>query len=289
MNCNEDFKEILKILEDAGWQPQVCDTPIPVYESVHAGNPEEPGQIPSDMVMVPKAFLSMYPESMVRVIGNSMIDCGIEDGDWVKMCYGRVPHDGDIVVVAMGSECTLKCYYEDEEGVRWLVPQNKREKDKYKLIRLDDNNGNVHLCGVVTDIRKPLPRVPDKAMKALVDEVKDNLEEKPKVSEQRVRRVISIIESEIKVARLWYAVYRPLIDVGTDCLEKDDFDGFCSLVRSVVPYHEHLPSVQEMQRMAVLSFSKQVKYWDVNDAPVNRGRFKAYMSIAERMFELLEE
>ena len=231
----------------------------------------------------------MYPESMVRVIGNSMIDCGIEDGDWVKMSYGRVPHDGDIVVVAMGSECTLKCYYEDEEGVRWLVPQNKREKEKYKVIRLDDNNGNMHLCGVVTDIRKPLPRVPDKAMKALVDEVKDNLEEKPKVSEQRVRRIISIIESEIKVARLWYAVYRPLIDVGTDCLEKDDFDGFCSLVRSVVPYHEHLPSVQEMQRMAVLSFSKPVKYWDVNDAPVNRGRFKAYMSIAERMFELLEE
>ena len=35
----KEFKEILKILEDAGWQPQLCDTPIPVYESVHAGNP----------------------------------------------------------------------------------------------------------------------------------------------------------------------------------------------------------------------------------------------------------
>jgi hypothetical protein len=131
--------------------------------------------------------------------------------------------------------------------------------------------------------------VPDKAMKALVDEVKANYEEKPKVCEQRVRKIIGIIESEIKVARLWYAVYRPLIDVGTDCLEKDDFEGFCSLVRSVVPDHEHLPSVQEMQRMAVLSFSKPVKYWDVNDAPVGRGRFKAYMKIAERMFEFLED
>lgn len=285
----KDYKDILKILEDAGWQPQVCDTPIPVYESVHAGNPEEPGQIPPDMVLVPKAFLSMYPEAMVRVQGNSMIDRDIEDGDWVKMCYGRTPHDGDIVVVAIGSECTVKSYYEDEDGVGWLVPQNKREKEKYKVIRLDEDAGNVHLCGVVTDIRKPLPRVPDKAMKALVDEVKANYEEKPKVCEQRVRKIIGIIESEIKVARLWYAVYRPLIDVGTDCLEKDDFEGFCSLVRSVVPDHEHLPSVQEMQRMAVLSFSKPVKYWDVNDAPVGRGRFKAYMKIAERMFEFLED
>ena len=285
----KEFKEILKKLEDAGWQPQVCDTPIPVYESVHAGNPEEPGQIPPDMVLVPRAFLSMYPEAMVRVQGNSMIDRDIEDGDWVKMCYGRTPHDGDIVVVAIGSECTVKSYYEDEDGVGWLVPQNKREKEKYKVIRLDDNAGNVHLCGVVTDIRKPLPRVPDKAMKALVDEVKASYEEKPKVCEQRVRKIIGIIESEITIARLWYAVYRPLIDVGTDCLEKDDFEGFCRLVRSVVPEHEHLPSVQEMQRMAVLSFSKPVKYWDVNDAPVGRGRFKAYMKIAERMFEFLED
>ena len=275
----KEFKEILKLLEDAGWQPQVCDTPIPVYESVHAGNPEEPGQIPPDMELVPKAFLSMYRESMVRVTGNSMLDSGIEDGDWVKMCYGRTPHDGDIVVVAIGSDCTVKSYYEDEDGVRWLVPQNKAEKEKYKVIRLDGNTDHVHLCGVVTDIKKSLPRVPDRAMKALVDEFKANYEEKPKVSEWQVRKIIGIIESEIKVARLWYAVYRPLIDVGTDCLTEDDFEGFCDLVRSVVPDHEHLPSVQEMQRMAVLSFSKPVEYWDVNNAPVSRGRFKSYMRI----------
>lgn len=284
----KEYKEIMKILENAGWQPQVCDTPIPMYESVHAGNPEDPGQIPPDMELVPKAFLSMYPESMVRVIGNSMVDRGIEDGDWVKMCYGRTPHDGDIVVVAIGSDCTVKSYYQDDDGVRWLVPQNKQEKEKYKVIKLDGNTDRVHLCGVVTDIKKSLPRVPDRAMKTLVDEFKVSHEEKPKVSERQVRKIIGIIESEIKVARLWYAVYRPLIDVETDCLTEGDFDEFCELVRSVVPEHEHLPSVQEMQRMAVLSFSKPVRYWDVNNAPVGRTRFKAYMGIAERMFELLE-
>ena len=119
----KEIKEITKILEDAGWQPHLCDTPIPAYESVHAGNPEDPGQVPPEMTLVPKEFLRMYRESMVRVIGNSMIDRGIEDGDWVKMSYGGSPHDGDIVVVAIGSECTLKCYYEDDDGTRWLLSQ----------------------------------------------------------------------------------------------------------------------------------------------------------------------
>ena len=80
----KELREILKILEDAGWQPQVCDTPIPVYESVHAGNPIDPGQIPPDMALVPKAFLKLYQEAMVKVQGNSMVDAGIEDGDWVR-------------------------------------------------------------------------------------------------------------------------------------------------------------------------------------------------------------
>jgi len=285
----KEVQEITKILEDAGWEPQLCDTPIPVYESVHAGNPEDPGQIPPEMELVPKAFLNMFREAMVRVKGDSMIDMGIEDGDMVRISYGRTARDGDIVVVAIGSECTLKAYFEDDDGSRWLVPQNKAAKEKYQAIRLDENLDTVYLCGVVTELCKPLPRVSGRDMRSVVNEAKATAEEKPKVSELCVRHVIKAIESEIKVARLWYAVYRPLVDAETECFDKDDFEAFCDLVKSVVPDHEHLPSVQEMQRMAVLSFNRQVKYWDVNDAPVNKGRFKAYMRIAERVFELLED
>ena len=285
----KEIQEITKILEDAGWQPQLCDTPIPVYESVHAGNPEDPGQIPPGMALVPKAFLKMFREAMVIVKGDSMIDRGIEDGDMVRMYYGGTPRDGDIVVVAIGSECTLKAYYEDDDGTRWLVPQNKAKKGEYKAIKLDENLDTVYLCGVVTELCKPLPRVPGRDMRSVVNEAKANLEEKPKVSELRVRRIIRAVESDIKVARLWYAVYRPLIDAKNECFDKGDFEGFCDLVKSVVPDHEHLPSVQEMQRMAVLSFNREVKYWDVNDAPVNKGRFKAYKRIAEWVLELLED
>ena len=77
---DKELKEVFEILEKAGWQPQLCDTPIPVYESVHAGNPIDPGQIPADMTLVPKALFSLSSEMMVRVSGNSMIDAGIENG-----------------------------------------------------------------------------------------------------------------------------------------------------------------------------------------------------------------
>ena len=100
----EELREIFELLEKAGWQPQLCDTPLPAYESVHAGNPMDPGQVPPDMILMPKAFLSMCPESMIKVKGNSMLDAGISDGDWVKMTIGQEPRDGDIVVVAI--ECT---------------------------------------------------------------------------------------------------------------------------------------------------------------------------------------
>lgn len=282
----EELKEILKKLEAAGWQPQLCDTPIPVYESVHAGNPEDVGQIPPDMILVPKAFLSMYPESMVRVKGNSMIDRGIEDGDWVKMSFGRTPHDGDIVVVAIGLDCTLKSYYEDEDGTVWLVPQNKAEKEKYKVIRLDEDASDVHLCGVVTDLNKPLPRVPDKDMRGLVNDAKASYMEQPRISDRCLQSVIREMAPLVKMGRQWYAVFKPMEEKSV--YSTNDYAAFCERVKKEVPEHKHLPTADELQRMAVQSFRKPVRVWNPKDAPVQGKRFTAYQQIGLKTLGLLE-
>ena len=237
------------------------------------------------MTLVPNAFLRMYREAMIRVIGNSMIDRGIEDGDWVRMSYGQQPHDGDIVVVAIGSECTLKCYYEDDDGSRWLLSQNKAEKDRYKPIRLDEDLDTVFLCGVVTELSKPLPRVPVKDMRSLVIEAKANFEEEPRISVERVRNVIKILGTEIKVARQWYAVCRSMMD--ELIYDENDFDSFCEMVKKVLPNHQHLPRVAEMQTMAVESFAKPVCKWEERKAPVKGKRFKAYRALADRTTNLL--
>ena len=282
----KEIKEITKILEDAGWQPHLCDTPIPTYESVYAGRLDDPGQIPPGMTLVPNAFLKMYKECMVRVIGNSMIDRGIEDGDWVRMSYGQQPHDGDIVVVAIGTECTLKCYYEDDDGTRWLLSQNKAEKELYKPIRLDEDLGFVYLCGVVTEMSKPLPRVPVKDMRSLVIEAKANIEEEPSISVERVRNVIKILGKEIKVARQWYAVCRSMMDELV--YDENDFESFCDMVKQVLPNHQHLPKVAEMQTMAVESFAKPVCRWEERKSPVKGKRFKAYRTLADKATMLLK-
>ena len=190
MKNQEELEDILALLEEAGWQPQLCDTPLPAYESVHAGNPVSPGQVPSDMIMMPKAFLSMCPESMVRVVGNSMLDAGISDGDWVKMTIGQQPKDGDIVVVAIGAECTVKSYYEDDEGVRWLIPQNKAEQGLYKVICLDEVQGEkVYLCGVVKEIMRSLPRVSTRMLRSTLSALKPSADES-QITEQRVNEAI---------------------------------------------------------------------------------------------------
>lgn len=277
----KELKEILAQLEQAGWMPQLCDTPLPAYESVHAGNPIEPGEEASDMIMMPKTFLSMCPEGMVRVVGNSMLDAGISDGDWVKMTIAQQPRDGDIVVVAIGSECTVKSYYEDDEGVRWLIPQNKAEQGRHKVICLDETQEKVYLCGVVKEIMKPLPRVPTKALRSTLATLKPCTDEKKTITEQRVNEVIRIVAADIKVARLWYAVYRPMVDLKQ--VDKGDYEGFGRLVRRAVPDHAHLPTVQEMQRMAVLSFDKPVSLWDKMNAPVQGKRFQTYLNIAHQV------
>jgi hypothetical protein len=281
----EELKEIFALLENAGWQPQLCDTPIPVYESVHAGNPVDPGNIPPDMALVPKAFLSLYRESMVRVKGNSMIDRGIEDGDMVRLVFEQTPREGDIVVVAIGTECTLKCYYEDDDGTRWLVPQNRAEKEKYKAIRLDDNNESVYLCGVVTELCKPLPRVPTKAMRGVLAEAKADYVEEPRISDRRVSAVIKMLAGEIKIQRHWYAVCRGMID--ETVYGENEYDLFCSRVAKEVPWHQHLPRADEMQAMAVESFSKSVVKWDERRAPVKGTRFRTYKALGEKTIRLL--
>ena len=281
----KELKEILARLEEAGWQPQLCDTPLPAYESVHAGNPMDPGQLPEDMIMMPKAFLSMCQESMVKVVGNSMLDAGISDGDWVKVTIGQQPRDGDIVVVAIGSECTVKSYYEDDEGVRWLIPQNKAEQEKYKVICLDNPQERVFLCGVVKEILRTLPRVSTKSLRATLAALKPKADDEPKVTEQRVDEVIRMVAKDIKIARMWYAVCRAMIDelIYTD----KEYDAFCNRVHRVVPHHEHLPRVDEMQTMAVESFSKPVSKWDERKAPVTGKRYRAYKELAERTTQLL--
>lgn len=61
---------------------------------------------------------------MLRVVGQSMIDDHITDGDLVMVDRSRTPGDGEIVVAVVDGEATLKRFFrEPDESVR-LQPAN---------------------------------------------------------------------------------------------------------------------------------------------------------------------
>ena len=63
-----DFLRLLEILAKAGWDPQICDTEIPIQDNpVFAGNPQETGNDHVEYIKFPKALLSQMAEIMVKV------------------------------------------------------------------------------------------------------------------------------------------------------------------------------------------------------------------------------
>ena len=91
---------------------------------------------------------------------------------------------------------------------------------------------------------------------------------------------------QIKIARMWFPVYRGMVDTLVE--ELGDYDGFCDRIREEVPDHQHLPSSVEMSRLAVGSFSKAVKLWIELNAPVKGKRFKAYQALGEWVIRVLK-
>lgn len=67
---------------------------------------------------------------MLEVVGQSMKDAGILEGDLVLVERGRTPRRGDIVLALVENEYTLK-YLEIEKGNPVLVPANKTFKKIY--------------------------------------------------------------------------------------------------------------------------------------------------------------
>jgi SOS regulatory protein LexA len=67
---------------------------------------------------------------MLEVVGESMKDAGIIEGDLVLVERGKTPRRGDIVLALVDNEYTLK-YLETEKGKPVLVPANKAFKKIY--------------------------------------------------------------------------------------------------------------------------------------------------------------
>ena len=278
----EELRELFRDLLSKDYKPMLCDTEVPMYgTSVPCGEPTMSYDDIVESVLLPKEILSMHPEFLMPVRGDSMTGAGIEAGDVVKIVCEVTPKDGDIVLAYIDDGYTLKTYCEDDKGRKWLLPQN----DNYQPILLNDKT-NVRIYGRVKEVVKQAPRMTYKECMKVINRADQLMNEKQKLSPEKVDWVIKEIADEVKQGRQWYAVYRPLVE--KEVVDEGDYIAFCNLVNKAVPQHEHLPVADELQRMAVQSFRKPVRLWKPKDAPVQGKRFTDYQQIGLETLELLE-
>ena len=97
---------------------------VPVIGKVAAGTPilatenlERTFPIPADFIGGPGNSF------MLKVKGESMIEAGIFDGDYIIVKQQSVANNGEIVVALINDEATVKTFYKEKDHIR-LQPEN---------------------------------------------------------------------------------------------------------------------------------------------------------------------
>ena len=98
---------------------------VPLLGKISCGNPIEAIEQPNEFFTIP-ASLIPAKESIftLKCSGDSMINVGIYDGDYVIVQKQKVARNGDIVVaLTEENEVTLKTFYKEKDHIR-LQPEN---------------------------------------------------------------------------------------------------------------------------------------------------------------------
>ena len=208
---NEELQEIFRLLEQDGWEPKLCDTPIPYIDSgVQAGLPTDQGDFTrGEMVLLPEVLIKDNPTFVIGVKGESMKDADILPGDRLQVVAGTTVKDGDIVIASIDGENTLKAFYTDEGGNKWLVPYN----DAFCAILLTEEM-KVNIVGKVISVIKDYPRLPYRELQSKVQAERNKLApQRKKITPEQVEQVIREMGGEVKQLRQWYAVFRAMVDL----------------------------------------------------------------------------
>ena len=96
---------------------------VPLVGRIAAGMPITAEQHVEDVVGLPRQLVGNGNLFMLKVVGDSMIDAAICDGDWVVVREQATADNGDIVAAMLDEEATVKVF-KQRDGHTWLLPQN---------------------------------------------------------------------------------------------------------------------------------------------------------------------
>jgi repressor LexA len=98
-------------------------TYVPVVGRIAAGGPVLAEQAVEDVFPLPRELVGEGTLFLLKVVGDSMIDAAIADGDWVVVRQQPAADNGDIVAAMIDGEATVKTY-KRRDGHVWLMPHN---------------------------------------------------------------------------------------------------------------------------------------------------------------------
>lgn len=96
---------------------------IPLVGEVAAGTPILAEENITDHISMPIEIVGDTPSFMLTVRGESMIEAGINNGDYVVVKEQKVANNGEIVVALIDGGATVKRFFREPDCIR-LQPEN---------------------------------------------------------------------------------------------------------------------------------------------------------------------
>ena len=96
---------------------------VPVVGRITAGAPILAVENITDTFPIPVDFIGNSDSFMLKVRGESMIEAGILDGDYILVKRQNVADNGQMAVALIGDEATVKTFYKEDNYIR-LQPEN---------------------------------------------------------------------------------------------------------------------------------------------------------------------
>lgn len=118
-SVHDEGLHLAKVTED----PDSNTISLPLVGRVAAGQPILAEQNVEERLNLPTSIVGDASSFVLRVHGESMINAGIFDGDYIVVKEEHDAHDGEIVVALIDDSATVKTFYREDGRIR-LQPEN---------------------------------------------------------------------------------------------------------------------------------------------------------------------
>ncbi len=134
LTLSQKAKDIYKVRPSENKKDRLDSFAVPQLGSVPAGLPveaieEHQGTLRVSISLIPRSIRKPERLFALRARGESMINAGICDGDWLVVYKQEEAPAGSIVVAMLNGDATVKRLMQTDKGVWYLKPENPAFKE----------------------------------------------------------------------------------------------------------------------------------------------------------------